>query len=182
MRHQDDHEKTSLKTSSVKILADSLTLSNLQRALTPNDDEWGAVLTGPVWKSLRCVTNSYAVEPLRQSQVYFQAAARPWLDTMIDIRQFGNYVTAIAHSHPGWSAAASTPSGEDIRYLSDLQKKCGSKAIGIIVTRADIDGASHVRFYSVHVPFSACVVGEHIEQLENSAYECVYRLSIPKNN
>ena len=182
MQHHD--QKTSSRPSLIKavILADSLTLSNIQRALTPNDDEWGAVLTGPVWKQLRCVTNSYAVEPLRQSQVYFQATARSWLDTMISIREFGSFVTAIAHSHPGWSAAASTPSGEDIRYLSDLQKKCGSKAIGIIVTRANNDGVAYVRFYSVHVPFSVRVVGEHIEQLEKSAYEYVYRLSIPQNN
>jgi hypothetical protein len=133
--------------------------------LTPNANEEMHFLTGPKIGPIRVVCRWAAPPPLdRQSPVFVRALARSVADVLIPIIEQGAELHICAHSHPGASAGATTPSSTDIECLGKLQRG-GSPAIGCIVTR---DG--YVRFFSVSTNFHVLFLGTGVKEISKNVY------------
>jgi len=137
---------------------------DLIQYLTPGKDEEIAHVTGPRIGSVRTLSRLCPIKAETKTAVYVKAAAQSCADTEIEIIEHGNLPHAMAHSHPGKGAAATTPSSIDTNYLGNIQR-AGSEAIGIIVTR---DG--WLRFFSVVKPFRVFVMGTGAVQMEEYVF------------
>jgi len=76
--------------------------------------------------------------------------------------EFGHYLHAYFHSHPG---SFSSPSGIDVNYQKRLEAG-HYNAIGVIFTR---DG--QIRFFSHKLPFTVEVYGKGVEQIEDTLFQ-----------
>ena len=137
----------------------------LIRVLTLTADEQMHFLTGPKLGPIRIVARwAQPVSLERQSPVFVRASAKSVADILIPIIEQGAELHICAHSHPGSSAGATTPSSTDIECLGKLQKS-GSEAIGCIVTR---DG--YVRFFSVSTIFYVMVQGTGVKEVSKNVF------------
>ncbi len=146
-------------------IIESFFTQELIRVLTPTADEQMHFLTGPKLGPIRFVGRwAQPVSLERQSPVFVRATAKSVADILIPIIEQGAELHMCAHSHPGSSAGATTPSSIDIECLGKLQK-AGSQAIGCIVTR---DG--YVRFFSVSTIFHVMVMGTGVKQVSQNVF------------
>lgn len=154
-------------------IIESFFARELISALTPNADEEMHFLTGPKIGPIRIVSR-WARSPLleRRSPVFVRASAKAVGDVLIEVIEQGTELHICAHSHPGASAGATTPSSTDVQCLGKLQK-AGSQAIGCIVTR---DG--YLRFFSVLTNFHVMVLGAGVKEVSKN----VFHISRNNNN
>lgn len=147
-------------------IIESFFARELIKALTPNADEEMHFLTGPKIGPIRIISR-WARPPLleRHSPVFVRASARAVGDVLIEVVEQGAELHICAHSHPGASAGATTPSSTDIQCLGKLQR-AGSQAIGCIVTR---DG--HLRFFSVLTNFHVMVLGTGVKEVSKNVFQ-----------
>lgn len=75
----------------------------------------------------------------------------------------GHRVLAIVHSHPGNGPDANHPSSRD--YAGQVNIEPWSRLAGAIWSR---DG--YLRFWSVELPFSVRIMGNHFEQMEDQLW------------
>lgn len=154
-------------------IIESFFVRELIGALTAGPNEEMHFLTGPKIAHLRVVSRwAQPVALERQSPVFVRASARSVAETLIPIIEQGAELHIVAHSHPGSTAGATTPSGTDISCLGKLQS-AGSHAIGCIVTR---DGFA--RFFSVSTQFQIIVLGTGAKEISKN----VFHITLPKDH
>lgn len=133
--------------------------------LTTDANEQMYFLTGPKIGPIRVVSRwAERVSLERQSPVFVRASARSVADVLIPIIEQGAELHMIAHSHPGSSPGATTPSSTDLTCLGKLQQD-GSPVIGCIVTR---DG--YVRFFSISTTFHVMVLGTGVKEISKNVF------------
>lgn len=163
---------TVLQPQRLTYIVDGWFLEDLVCHLTKGTDEDITHVTGPRVGSVRTLSRICRLTAEERTAVYARGTAKSCADTEIEILEHGNLLHAMAHSHPGKGAGATTPSSIDTNYLGKIQR-AGSDAIGIIVTR---DG--WIRFFSVIRPFRVFVMGTGVTQLE----EYVYQVKLPSQD
>jgi proteasome lid subunit RPN8/RPN11 len=105
-----------------------------------------------------------------QSPVFLALEPVSYLRALQQIHREGLELQLFAHSHPG--AGPPRPSTIDWDYLSGVQLKIGSKAVGLIVT---VDG--HASFYSPHVRFNLSLKGSGVTIIDHERH--IYHVAAP---
>ncbi len=142
---------------------DAWFLRDLIRYLTPGPDEVITYVTGNRLTPRDRVLHRWCpVRHARQSSARAIADRQSCSDVLIEIEQRGLLLEAMAHSHPGRGAAATTPSEIDFNYIRAMEA-AGAQVLGIIVTR---DG--YVRFYTLNQPFTVEMHGNGVTYVDES--------------
>ncbi len=165
MRRLNQRHITMMKSFPQTFIIESFFARELIRALTTGPNEEMHFLTGPKLGPVRIISRlARPVRLDRQSSVFVRATAKSVADILIPIIEQGAELHVCAHSHPGGTAGATTPSSTDVECLGKLQK-AGSPAIGCIVTR---DG--YMRFFSIETIFHIMVLGAGVKEVSKNVF------------
>jgi hypothetical protein len=152
-------------------LANSLFLHECFAMLTRTEAEDVHAVTGSVIGNLRTLDRIIPLQLSLQCSVGAEAENSSLADAFIHLNDFGLLPLAYFHSHPGYGAQATQPSGT-VRQTQATMEKSGSEIIGGIFSR---DG--FVRFYSNRKAPNVRVLGKRVKKVEQN----VYKLEIEEN-
>lgn len=158
------------KLSTLRIAIQVSLICAIQKHLTPGPDESICYLEGMGLESTRVITSICPVEMYHQSPVRAKATPESCARALEGIHDRGNEPVAMAHCHPGSGPLSVCESSIDVRYMGTIQK-VGSKMIGLIVSRGKV---FHCRFFTVHQPFTAMVVGKGAREVSENVFEVTH--------
>jgi hypothetical protein len=114
--------------------------------------------SGVINNGIRIIERMITFPFKQQSSVYVEGDHYATRDALIRMANFGYFLHAVCHSHPGKTIHSTLPSNIDLEHQSRLEKG-GYQAISCIFSR---DG--FVRFFSVNLVFELNIYGEGVEK------------------
>jgi len=143
----------------------SLMLYRCFKLLTRTENEHLHAITGSVFHNARFLEHIVPLSLSRQSVGGAEAENESLANELMFINEFGLRPLAYFHSHPGFGANATCPSGTD-RQTQATMEKSGSDIIGGIFSR---DG--FVRFYVNRGRLKVRVIGKRVRKVEKNVYQ-----------
>lgn len=155
-------------------VTDAWTLQDFYQRLVKGSCEEIFYVTGVQLDNLRVLSRMCCLEYEKQSPAYVRATRKSSVNALIEMVEHDNRLHLVAHSHPGFGAFATCPSGTDIDYITKLQKS-GAETIALIVSRNGF-----LRFWSVLLPFKLIIRGAGISKVKG--HDHVYRFELSEKD